>query len=439
MRDSMYIFISHSSKDAGTASGLCEVLEKNGDTCFMAPRDIHGGCEYAEEIIDGIDKADVMVVVLSENANNSPHVLREVERAVSRAIPIVIYKLEEVQLTKSMQYFLMTHQWVNADNDEGYERIEKCIENLNANNRIKKKSPVKRIVAAALAAAVVVCLGVLSVVALTKQGKTVNDDIKPADTIVFGKYNDEPVKWRVINISEDGTQAVLVSENILTMKAFDAAESGKYGFDGTSYRTSAAETDKDMALQIKVRGNSDWSKSNIRTWLNSDAEVVAYKDQKPIVSAMSDMKNGYDNEAGFLHDFTDEEKAAIKAVNVETKGNALSGKDKVITTDKVYLLSKDELKWFDESGVSRFAVPTDAAVEKDQTKWYKSYSLDLNVNAYYWWLRDPEEGSSSRCYLFGNGYTEENITTKSAGVEGFGIRPAVTVDINAVKKIVGKE
>ena len=59
----MYIFISHSSKDAAMASDICEFLEKNGNRCFLAPRDIRSGCEYAEEIINGVDTADACYVV----------------------------------------------------------------------------------------------------------------------------------------------------------------------------------------------------------------------------------------------------------------------------------------------------------------------------------------------------------------------------------------
>ena len=79
----MYVFLSHSSIDADVANGLCQELEKNGIGCFLAPRDIRSGHEYAEEIIYGIDRSDAMILVLSNNSNQSPHVLREVERAVS--------------------------------------------------------------------------------------------------------------------------------------------------------------------------------------------------------------------------------------------------------------------------------------------------------------------------------------------------------------------
>ena len=53
----MQIFISHSSRDASIAVQICERLEKSGLNCFIAPRDIRPGKEYAEEIVKGIDNS----------------------------------------------------------------------------------------------------------------------------------------------------------------------------------------------------------------------------------------------------------------------------------------------------------------------------------------------------------------------------------------------
>ena len=74
----MQIFISYSSKDDIEAFKLCDYLEKNQKKCFIAPRDIQPGKEYGEEIINGIDGSVGMVLLLSQNSNRSPHVLREV-------------------------------------------------------------------------------------------------------------------------------------------------------------------------------------------------------------------------------------------------------------------------------------------------------------------------------------------------------------------------
>ena len=97
----MYIFISHSSKDAESAEKVCTLLEHAGHQCFIAPRDIRSGREYAEELMLGIERSDALVVILSKHSNTSPHVLREVEHAASKSIPILVYKMEEVVLPHS--------------------------------------------------------------------------------------------------------------------------------------------------------------------------------------------------------------------------------------------------------------------------------------------------------------------------------------------------
>lgn len=53
------------------------------------------------------------------------------------------------------------------------------------------------------------------------------------------------------------------------------------------------------------------------------------------------------------------------------------------------------------------------------------------MEEYYWWLREPVADSSSKCYMVGNGYWEENIIENIVGLEGFGIRPAITVDLTS--------
>lgn len=446
--EKMQVFISHSSQDAAEAEKICDLLERNGTRCFIAPRDIRSGREYAEELVDGIDGSGAMILLMSQSANQSPHVLREVERAVSRSIPILVYKLEETPLSKSMEYFLMTHQWVSArtkdggvdilrfvkglekHDDSAAERRGEFAEGLRRESESGKRIPKARLVIA-LAVAVFLAGGVYCAVrhrAPEREGQV--RAVAVGDTVAFGSYNGEAIRWRVLRLSDDGGRAVLVSAEVLTMKAFDAAESGKYNwYDGQSYWTRESEADTDMELQATVRGNGDWSVSNIRTWLNCDGEVVTYADQPPVSSAMAELKNGYQNEAGFLHGFTEEELAALVETQVVTKANALSAEETITTTDRVYLLSREELAWFDEAGISKFAVPTQAAVDQDNSDWYVLDRDDLGIKEWCWWLREPVENTSSQCYLVGSGYTKELLRQENAGLEGYGIRPAMTVDL----------
>ncbi|MCM1159937.1 MAG: DUF6273 domain-containing protein [Roseburia sp.] len=263
---------------------------------------------------------------------------------------------------------------------------------------------------------------------LSAEGNKIPATMEVGDTITFGTYNDEAIEWRVLKLSDDGKEAVLISKKLLCMKAYDAAESGKFSYDkeGNLYLSGSA-ADIDWQLQVQVRGNSDWSLSNIRTWLNSSDEVVKYEDQAPVAAAMSEGHNAYSNEPGFLYGFTKQEMELIKEVENVTAGNGLSGQEAIVTKDKVYLLSLEELKWFEDADMSLLAEPTQKAVANDGTKWYWYDRQIYSVKTYYWWLREPVKEASGKCYTVGSGKEEENIYKKNVAMEGFGIRPAITI------------
>ena len=98
-----YVFITHSSKDKKTAIRIRDYLEKNGIICWMAPRDIPVGAEWAKGILEGINNASAMLLVFSSNSNDSPQVRREIERAIHNNIPIFpVYfcRLSQLSLTR---------------------------------------------------------------------------------------------------------------------------------------------------------------------------------------------------------------------------------------------------------------------------------------------------------------------------------------------------
>jgi TIR domain len=107
-------FISYSSKDKTAADAACAVLERAGIRCWIAPRDIRPGQEYGHSIIEAIDQCRVMVLIFSANANDSRQIHREIERAVSKGVPIIPLRIEEVVPTKSMEYFLGAIHWLDA-------------------------------------------------------------------------------------------------------------------------------------------------------------------------------------------------------------------------------------------------------------------------------------------------------------------------------------
>lgn len=107
-------FISHASEDARIADGLCAFLERAGIDCWIAPRDVTPGREYAAEILDGIESSAVFVLLLSAQANRSPFVRRELERAASKDKPVFLVRIEDVAPDRSLELFVSSEHWIDA-------------------------------------------------------------------------------------------------------------------------------------------------------------------------------------------------------------------------------------------------------------------------------------------------------------------------------------
>jgi hypothetical protein len=111
---SSHTFISHSASDESTATWWCQALESEGLACWVAPRDIPPGADWAAEIIEGLDAAYAMLLLLTASAMQSPQVRREVERAVHKEIPVIALRLDPEPLSKSLEYFLSAQHWIDA-------------------------------------------------------------------------------------------------------------------------------------------------------------------------------------------------------------------------------------------------------------------------------------------------------------------------------------
>ena len=108
------VFVSYSAADRAPASSVVEGLESRGIRCWVAPRDIPPGSEYGEEIVDAIKGCRILVLIFSAQANSSPHVRREVERAVSARRAILPFRVEDITPTGAMEYALGNTHWLDA-------------------------------------------------------------------------------------------------------------------------------------------------------------------------------------------------------------------------------------------------------------------------------------------------------------------------------------
>jgi len=109
------IFISYTKEDKLTADAVSATLESRyGIRCWIAPRDICPGADWAESIVLAISDSRAFVLIFSAHANQSQQVKKEVERAVNKGIPIIPFRIEDVEPNKTLEYFISTPHWLEA-------------------------------------------------------------------------------------------------------------------------------------------------------------------------------------------------------------------------------------------------------------------------------------------------------------------------------------
>ena len=124
------VFISYSSKDKTTADAICAVLERSGIRCWIAPRDVLPGMEWAGSIIQAIGGAKVFVLLFSSSSNTSGQIKREVERAANREIPIIPFRLDEIAPNQSLEFFISSPHWMDAFTPPLEAHIQKLASNI---------------------------------------------------------------------------------------------------------------------------------------------------------------------------------------------------------------------------------------------------------------------------------------------------------------------
>lgn len=119
-------FISHSSHEATHAQKLVERLETAGKTCWIAPRNVADGKDFATEIMAGLKSSRELVLMFSANAARSRHVLREflfMAEANRRIFPVM---MDGAELVDQYEYYLVGVQRITSSTPhDDAERILK--------------------------------------------------------------------------------------------------------------------------------------------------------------------------------------------------------------------------------------------------------------------------------------------------------------------------
>ena len=246
---------------------------------------------------------------------------------------------------------------------------------------------------------------------------------KVKDTLTT--YNGKPILFTIMEHNHAGdpdNSTALVTSNIITLKCFDAIESGNSDSNRKQY------------------GNNRYLYSNIKQWLNSDKAAGEWyaaqhsADAAPTNANVWTNYNEYDQEAGFLTNFSEQMKAELLTVTKRVAKNTVTdGGGYEDVTQKIFLLSNTEVGLANENSIAegsiyelfntssnRLAYPTAEAVAKSE---YTNDGLAAS-KPWWWWLRTPY--ASYSCYAR-SVHADGSLGGDGAYNGHYGFRPACVV------------
>jgi len=83
------VFVSHSGPDTWVAKQIAREIEARGATPFWDEAQVDAGADFEEDILDFLQRAHELVVLLTPWALDRPYVWAEIGAAWVRRIPIV--------------------------------------------------------------------------------------------------------------------------------------------------------------------------------------------------------------------------------------------------------------------------------------------------------------------------------------------------------------
>lgn len=107
-------YLSHSSKSREVAAIFTSKMEQKGLSVFNPSACTETGIPYAQQVVNAISNCDGFIVLVTQDAMNSEHILNEISLAVERRKNIIPVFLERVKLSIEFNYYLGRQQFLVA-------------------------------------------------------------------------------------------------------------------------------------------------------------------------------------------------------------------------------------------------------------------------------------------------------------------------------------
>jgi hypothetical protein len=113
-----HLFVCFSSKDLATALQVVAFLEGRGIRCWISARDVLGGQNYQEAIVQALERAKGIVFLFSESSSQSGEIRKELSIGGSINIPVFPLRLSPIIPAGALRYELATRQWIDIFPDQ---------------------------------------------------------------------------------------------------------------------------------------------------------------------------------------------------------------------------------------------------------------------------------------------------------------------------------
>ena len=142
IQDTMgYVFISYSSKNQEDAYAMNLFLKKQNIKTWMAPMDIPIGSQYIQVINKAIKECSCMILLWSNEAQESQWVSREVERAIHYGKNVIPVQLGEVIINDAFEFYISVNQIIAVKKiEEKSEEMKKVLESVKVYTEYNNKS-----------------------------------------------------------------------------------------------------------------------------------------------------------------------------------------------------------------------------------------------------------------------------------------------------------
>ena len=131
--NSGYVFISYSSKNKDFAEKMRDLLNSKRIKTWMAPGNIPVGRKYAEVINQALKDCSCLLLLLSNDSQNSVWVAKEVERAINYRKPIFPVQIEDVKLNNEFELYISNDHLIAIQRiEENSAEIQGLLQSLGA-------------------------------------------------------------------------------------------------------------------------------------------------------------------------------------------------------------------------------------------------------------------------------------------------------------------